>query len=149
TGSKDRTVRLWDLATGKELAHLLGHSGAVTHLAFSSDGKHLVSASSDPTDRVVSWWDLATGMAQPPEERQFRGHGQGVQALSLSADGKTVLALDKVGMLHIWETETAKESRFMPTPRPAPASTLSPDGTLLIYLGGSQRQIQGRSLDKD
>jgi hypothetical protein len=47
-------VRLWDAATGEELVRLPGHSNYVLSLAFSPDGKNLVSSSGDTTLRL---WD--------------------------------------------------------------------------------------------
>src|SRR5262249_13242054 len=52
----DGVVRLWDLATGKELAAFKGHAEVVNVLAFSSDGKRLASASDDST---VLIWDVS------------------------------------------------------------------------------------------
>jgi hypothetical protein len=53
----DKTIRLWETATGKERRHFDGHRGGVQSVAFSSDGTRLVSASEDTTALV---WD-ATG----------------------------------------------------------------------------------------
>lgn len=58
--AQDHTVRLWDVATGKERARLAGHSSGVSSLAFSPDGKRLVSGSEDSTALV---WDLAEALA--------------------------------------------------------------------------------------
>jgi WD40 repeat protein len=55
-GSVDGVVRLWDVATGRNLLQLTGHRGAVFALAFSADGRRLASASWDGTVLV---WDLA------------------------------------------------------------------------------------------
>ena len=49
SGSRDNTVRLWDLATGRDIGLLEGHTKFVTRVAFSSDGKWLYSASDDKT----------------------------------------------------------------------------------------------------
>ena len=53
-GGSDLLVRLWDAATGEELVRLPGHSDYVYSLAFSPDGKTLVSSSGDTTLRL---WD--------------------------------------------------------------------------------------------
>ena len=58
TASADRTARLWDAATGRQLAVLHGHEDHVRWVAFSSDGAKVVTASSDNTARL---WDAASG----------------------------------------------------------------------------------------
>ena len=58
TGGRDRAIRLWDLARGKEedVARLQGHTSFVMSLAFSPDGATLASGSGDATVRL---WDTA------------------------------------------------------------------------------------------
>ena len=51
SGSDDKTIKLWNLATRKERATLRGHEKGVTSLAFSADGKTLASAG---IDRMIS-----------------------------------------------------------------------------------------------
>jgi WD40 repeat protein len=45
TGSRDRTVRIWDTDSGAELAVLAGHDGEIRGLAWSPDGQQLVTGS--------------------------------------------------------------------------------------------------------
>ena len=52
TASVDRTARLWDAASGKELAVLQGHKDPVRSAAFSPDGAKVVTASDDGTARI-------------------------------------------------------------------------------------------------
>ena len=52
SGGRDRAVRLWDVASGQEVAHLPGHTSYVWSLAFSPDGKTLVSGSGDASVRA-------------------------------------------------------------------------------------------------
>jgi WD40 repeat protein len=54
TGSEDRTVRLWDAASGQEVLTLKGHTDIVRCVGFSNDGCRLVSGGWDHTVRV---WD--------------------------------------------------------------------------------------------
>ena len=47
SGSNDRTVRIWDTATGTARGTLKGHSSSVNAVAFSPDGQLLASCSND------------------------------------------------------------------------------------------------------
>ena len=61
SGSLDRTIKIWDLKTGRLLQTLDGHSDWVISVAFSPDAKTLVSASKDETIRL---WNVAQTLAQ-------------------------------------------------------------------------------------
>src|SRR5262245_41286872 len=81
TGSDDRTVKLWDAATGQELLTLKGHSDLVYSVAFSPDGKRLATGSHD---RTVKLWDASTGQ----ELGALKGHSDAVNSVAFSPDGK-------------------------------------------------------------
>jgi WD40 repeat protein len=57
--SDDKTARIWDAASAKEIAVLRGYDGAVFSAAFSPDGLRIVTASQDKTARI---WDVASVM---------------------------------------------------------------------------------------
>src|SRR5262245_61984647 len=82
SASYDRTVRVWDVATGQERRHFLGHETGVSEVAFAPDGRSLVSMAADRTIRV---WEVASGQQrlQVPQGRRG-GHS------ACSADGKTL-----------------------------------------------------------
>ncbi len=83
SASIDRTVRLWDLKTGKLLRTLEGHTTRVMGVVFSPDGKRL--ASSDH-DGAVKWWDVAGGSLLGTSE----AHSGRVDGLLFAADGKSL-----------------------------------------------------------
>jgi WD40 repeat protein len=61
TGSEDRTARVWDVRTGRELLVLRGHSRAVTSARFSPDGRFVITASADHDARI---WNVSTGKSR-------------------------------------------------------------------------------------
>ena len=71
TASADKTARIWDAATAKEIAVLRGHEGIVYSAAFSPDGSRIVTASEDNTARI---WDvrLATALGKLLSEACLR-----------------------------------------------------------------------------
>jgi len=76
SGSWDKTLKVWDAATGQETLTLRGHTDLVRGVAFSPDGRQIVSGSDDKTLKI---WDAATGR----EVRTLRGHKDGVRSLGV------------------------------------------------------------------
>lgn len=99
SGSKDKTVRLWDTFTNEELVTLRKHTGRINALAFSPDGKMLASGSADKT---VQLWDTATGA----HLATFDEHIKGIAALTFSPDGRTLVSGSIDGTIHFWNTTT-------------------------------------------
>ncbi|MGO9460102.1 MAG: eIF2A-related protein [Rhodomicrobium sp.] len=104
SGNIDNTVRLWDLATDREIRKLEGHSEQVNSVAFSPDGKTALSGSLDHTARL---WDLATGR----EIRKFEGHSKPVTSVAFSPDGKTALSGSRDHTIRLWDLATGREIR--------------------------------------
>ncbi len=52
SGSQDKTIKIWEVATGNELRTLTGHSETVFSVAYSPDGRYLASGSGDKTIKI-------------------------------------------------------------------------------------------------
>ena len=99
SGSKDKTVRLWDLTSKDEWITLQKHTGWINALAFSPDGGMLASGSTDKTGQL---WDTATG--EPLAT--LTGHINGITTLAFSPDGSTLASGSADGTIRFWNTET-------------------------------------------
>jgi tetratricopeptide (TPR) repeat protein len=113
-GSKDATstIEVSDVATGRVLHNLVGHTGDVICIAFSPDGRRIATAS---YDRTVKLWDTATGR----DVFTLRGHTAGVIALAFSPDGRQIVSGGLDLTARVWdatplpaETLQAQESRY-------------------------------------
>ena len=99
SASHDKTVRLWDVATGAARSTLEGHLGIVSVVVFSLDGKLVASASDDKTVRL---WDTATGAARSTLE----GHLDCVSAVAFSLDSKLVASASDDETVRLWDAAT-------------------------------------------
>ncbi len=100
TCSHDGTVRLWDVASGKEVRRFTGHTGPTFGAAFSPDGKYVLTSSEDETARL---WDVKTGK----EIRRFTGHTNDVNNVAFSPDGKYILTASFDYTARLWLTDIA------------------------------------------
>ena len=82
SAGKDRTVRLWDVATGSPITTWSGHDNPVSYLAFSPDGRSVLSY-----DSTVRFWDVDTGTVTTRWTRT-----EPPNRLALSPDGSVVVA---------------------------------------------------------
>jgi WD40 repeat protein len=106
SGSHDNTIKLWEVATGRELRTLTGHAGAVNSVALSADGKTLASGNGDNT---IKLWEVATGR----ELRTLAGHSREVNSVAFSADGKTLASGSGDQTIKLWEVATGRELRTL------------------------------------
>lgn len=101
SGSEDSTVRIWDVATGREAHHITGHSDLVSTVAFAPEGSLLASGSRDQTVRL---WDVTTGA----EVHTFDA-GHAVWTIAFSPDGAWLAAGRHDGVIKVWELATRRE----------------------------------------
>jgi WD40 repeat protein len=94
--STDHVIRLWDVATGRELCQFPGLIGDIRTLAFAPDGKTLASGGEDETIRL---WDVATGRLT----HQVAGQGGTVEVLRYSTDGRILAAANADTTVLLWD----------------------------------------------
>jgi len=98
SGSSDKTLKLWDVRTGKEIRTFWGHTFIVSSVAFSPDGKYIVSGSGDKT---IKLWDIETGK----EIRTFEGHKDEVSSVAFSPDGEYIVSGSGDNTLKLWDVK--------------------------------------------
>ena len=132
TGSRDRTIRVWDLNTAKVVRTLQGHTDEVTSLAFSKDGNQLASSSKDQGIRI---WNLSS----TDEHRNFAGHDGYVWSAVFSTDGKLFASAGADKSIVIRNSLTGEIVRKIPAHTLAvTAVAFNQDGSQLASSGGDQ-----------
>jgi WD40 repeat protein len=145
-GNGDGTISYWEVASGKEIRVLKGHTGGFLCLALSSDGRSLASGSDDHT---VKLWDVATGNEiRTFADKKMEGVSEHVRAISLSSDGKW-LASSEVGFttsgsqyqyvykrVKIWNIKTGQQIFALDQPKlEINGVAFTPDNRLLAGAG--------------
>jgi WD40 repeat protein len=131
SGSEDKTIKLWNLRTGKLLRTLSGHSEGIRSVAISPDGKLLASGGDDKT---IKLWNLDTGKLL----RTLTGHSDIVQEVTISPDGKVLASGSNDKTVKLWNLDTGKEIRTLTGFSSIVYSVaISPDGQTLV--GGSEK----------
>ena len=129
TASGDKTVRLWDVDSGRRMLALAGHTDTVTSIDFSADGETVASGGADGTVRL---WSARTGKPT----RTLRRHIRFVRAVSFSPDGKRLASTgdshtDAPDAVQIWSTRTGNLEREIAPGKETSALAFSPDGRIL------------------
>ncbi|ETO05742.1 WD-40 repeat protein [Reticulomyxa filosa] len=101
SSSFDKTVRVWDVASGKQIQTFKGHIDNVLHAEFSPDGHNIVSCSQDNTIRL---WDIESG-----KELMKLDCIDWVRSINFSPDGKYIISGIQDGTIYIWDINSGKE----------------------------------------
>ncbi|HEV3261739.1 MAG TPA: c-type cytochrome domain-containing protein [Gemmataceae bacterium] len=135
SGGEDNTVRLWDVASGREIRSLEGHTDEVLAVAFSPDGKRALSGGAD---RTVRLWDLTSGR----EVRRLEGPTERVSSVAFSPDGKRALSGSWDETVSLWDLDSGKETRRLGGHTSYVSSVaFSPDGKRALS-GGYDRTVR-------
>ena len=109
----DHTIRLWHVASGREVAKLSGLGDVSPTLAFSPDGRLLASGSGDYTqsvDRSVRLWELVSGR----EVRRFDWHRAGVTRVAFLPDGRSLVSSSADATALVWDITGLGRARPLP-----------------------------------
>jgi WD40 repeat protein/tRNA A-37 threonylcarbamoyl transferase component Bud32 len=129
SGSSDRTIKMWELRTGRKLRHLgrwfSGHTESVWTLAFSPDGQTLASGSWDST---IKLWQVSTGK----RILTINAHPKWVNSVTFSPDGQILASSSADCTIKLWQVSTGREIRTFTGHTDSVASVaFSPDGQIL------------------
>lgn len=99
-------LKLWDVASGMTIGEpFRGHSGLVTAVTFTPDGRTLVSGSEDCTVRL---WDTETGQIKGTP---LVGHTASVRCVAVTPDGGVLASGSEDGTIRLWDMQKGNEAR--------------------------------------
>ncbi len=130
-------VKLWDTTTGALITPFTAHIGFIEHLAFSTNGSTLASASKDG---IIKYWNINTGK---PIQSHITRHIPWVRSTSFLKNSSTLVSVDYSRIMTLWDLETSKitthhtKTAYENTRWDAESAplTFSPDGTKLVSEG--------------
>ncbi len=142
TGSRDKSVRFWDMASGATSGQpIIAHADTLLGLAFAPDGRTLATASRDGTLRV---WDIAR-----PPGRSIKVGADAIEAVAISPDGETLASGAKDGTIQLWDTASGQPLGLNWTGHGERVASLafSPDGRTLasgsgLAFGGPSQSLR-------
>jgi WD40 repeat protein len=122
------TARVWEATTGKEVARI-SYGAAVDSVAFSPDGKYVLSRSNDNTAQI---WEVATS-----KEIARITQDNNVSSLAFSPDGKYIVSGSE-HTAHLWETTTGQEITRITQNGAVTFAAFTPDGKYLVTMDGDR-----------
>ena len=127
-GSGDDTVRIWDADTHQQIgAPLIGHTEFVNSVAFSPDGRRIVSSSNDETVRI---WDADT---HQQIGAPLSGHTWYVNGVAFSPDGRRIVSGSDDKTVRIWDADTGEQiGDPLTAPDQVTSVVFSPDGRRIV-----------------
>jgi WD40 repeat protein len=141
SGGLDRTLRLWDRATGQEIRGFFGHEGFVRGLAFSPDGRWLLSASEDFSLKL---WEVASGY----NLTDFHGHQGFTNCVAFSPDGQRIASGGQDQAVKLWLATPSSQPIFTEHDGVVSGLAFSPDGRRVVS-GSGNFATQGRLIRWD
>jgi WD40 repeat protein len=134
TGSADQMAMVWDTETGQLVAPAMAFGSAVTHLAFSPDGRRLATAGG----ALAKCWSARSG---EPVLFVLR-HDAPITSIQFSPDGKRILTAGEDGAARVWDAITGKVlAALLRHQGAARRAVFSPDGRFIATLCENRVQL--------
>jgi WD40 repeat protein/tRNA A-37 threonylcarbamoyl transferase component Bud32 len=133
SGSRDSTIKVWELATGNLIRTLSAH-GVVMQIAISPDGKFIISASADNTIKV---WSLTTGKLI----NNLIGHSGTIGSVAVSPNSQIIVSGSDDETMKIWSLTTGKLIHNLPNGNLVHSVAISPDGKKIVTGGFDETKI--------
>jgi len=132
--SEDQSLRVWEVASGREVKKYQVNSDHVKALTVSPNGYWVVTGDDN---KGLKLWDVATGK----KIQRFKGHDRQVNSLDFSPDGKLLLSAGNDKKLKLWDIKTGRMIKQIRAHKKAiNQAVFSPDGQWLAS-AGDDRQI--------
>jgi hypothetical protein len=153
----DGSLRLWDVATGREVATVAAHIGVVRGLAFAPDGLTLAAGLEDGS---IQLWEVSVdGDALRHRATIARAHGgQAINDIAFAPGGRSFASAGDDGVIRIWDATTKQLVRtlkghvgriyriaFNPRPDGPLLASAGEDGTVRLWQSGSDRELAALS----
>ncbi|MDB5350034.1 MAG: repeat-containing protein [Planctomycetota bacterium] len=134
-----RSILLFELSTGKEIATLPDHPGPLTFVAYTPDGGSLVATGGRPGQfGCVSVWDVAS----KTRRHEVRGHSDAVLCAALSPDGKMLATGSYDRLVKLWDLAQGKEIRTLKEHTDAVHSVAFSRDGLTVASGSADRTVK-------
>ncbi|MEH1786437.1 MAG: WD40 repeat domain-containing protein, partial [Nostoc sp.] len=132
SASSDKTIKIWDVSSGKLLKSLTGHTHWVSSIAYSPNGQQLASASWDKTIKI---WDVSSG--QPL--KSLTGHSDAVISVAYSPNGQQLASASSDKTIKIWDVSSGKLLKSL---------TGHSGGVISVAYSPNGQQLASGSFDK-
>jgi WD40 repeat protein/uncharacterized caspase-like protein len=135
SGSSDKTIKLWDAASGRELRTLAGHTDHITSVAFSPNERMLASGSNDNT---IKLWDVTSGKVL----HTLTGHTYAVDSVAFSPDGVKLASGSGDGTIKLWDVSSGRELRTLRGQSKGVTSVAFSPDALTLASGGIDHTVK-------
>lgn len=133
SASMDKTVKIWDVASGKKLQTLTPHALETDAVAFTPDGKTLAVGTANWD---IKLYDVSSGR----ELRTLAGHKHEVMSLAITPDGKTLISGSQDKTIGFWDVGSGRLLRRIPVPGMVLTLSIDADGHRLAI--GAEKSVQ-------